>query len=95
MKIFAALFLISSVTAATAVAAKGPSQAQQSQVTNELRRGLQAMVQSQTEPPGQSTRPVDPDQGDDNAAARAIQMVCNRDKRAASRSAICPPISPE
>jgi len=46
-------------------------------------------------PPGQSSRPVDPDQGDDNASIVAIDRVCNHDNPSATRSAICPtPISP-
>ncbi|MFL6756838.1 MAG: hypothetical protein ACJ8EG_04605 [Sphingomicrobium sp.] len=46
-------------------------------------------------PPGQTTRPVDPDQGDDHASPRAIAVVCSKNTPAARRSAICPvPISP-
>ena len=49
-------------------------------------------------PPAQSTRPDDPDQGDDNAALNAILEVCYKDTPAAERSAICEderePVSP-
>jgi len=45
---------------------------------------------------GTANKPADPDQGDDHAAAIAIQRVCNKDGPAAEHSAICPvPISPE
>ena len=96
MKLLATILLISSAAAATAVAAKEPPTSPNAQVASELKRTLQAMVNSQTTPPGQSARPVDPDQGDDNAALRAIQVVCSSDTPAADRSAICPtPISPD
>jgi hypothetical protein len=43
----------------------------------------------------QANEPVDRDQGDDNASARAIQVVCGKDTPAPGRSAICPaPVSP-
>lgn len=59
-----------------------------------LKKGLDAMAASAV-PPGQSSRPDDPDRGDDNASDRAIQMVCTKDTPAAQRSAICPkPVSP-
>jgi hypothetical protein len=59
-----------------------------------LKKGLDAMIAAAS-PPGQSKRPVDPDQGDDNASDRAIQVVCTKDTPAAERSAICPrPVSP-
>jgi hypothetical protein len=46
-------------------------------------------------PPGQSKRPVDPDQGDDHASIIAIDHVCTSNRPAARRSAICPvPVSP-
>ena len=61
-----------------------------------LKQGLDDMVEVTT-PPGQANRPDDPDQGDDNAALRAISEVCTKDNPAADRSAICPsrPVSPE
>jgi hypothetical protein len=60
-----------------------------------LQKGLGAMIASAM-PPGQTNRKVDPDQGDDHASDRAIQVVCSKDTPAARRSAICPtgPISP-
>ena len=62
--------------------------------TAELKKGLDAMIAAAA-PPGQANRPVDPDRGDDNASARAIEVVCSKDTPAARRSAICPaPISP-
>jgi hypothetical protein len=42
-----------------------------------------------------SSQSADPDQGDDHAAARAIQIVCSKDTPAAQRSAICQNVSPE
>lgn len=41
------------------------------------------------EPPGQSNRPSDPDQGDDHASQTAIERVCSKDTPAARRAAIC------
>ena len=60
-----------------------------------LQQGLDDMVE--VTPLGQANRPNDPDQGDDNAALRAISEVCTKDNPAADRSAICPsrPVSPE
>lgn len=68
--------------------------------TEVLKKGLDTMRLAATPPgqgtpPGQVNRPVDPDQGDDNASLTAIQIVCNKDTPAARRSAICQqPISP-
>ena len=62
--------------------------------TVELKKGLDAMI-AIASPPGQANRPADPDQGDDNASDRAIQVVCSKGTPAAQRSAICPvPVSP-
>jgi hypothetical protein len=56
---------------------------------------LRVVLDSMAAPPGQSRRPADPDQGDDNAALVAIGKVCSHDNPSASRSAICPPpVSP-
>ena len=70
--------------------------AKESQGADGLLKALKSM-NSGSAPPGQSKRPVDPDQGDDNAALRAIAEVCTKDTPAAERSAICPgePISPD
>lgn len=84
------------LVAGTSVQAKDQNQASNSpkNATAELKKGLDAMIAAAS-PPGQANRPVDPDQGDDNASARAIQVVCSKDTPAAQRSAICPtPISP-
>ena len=64
--------------------------------TVELKKGLDAMIAiAIASPPGQANRPADPDQGDDNASDRAIQVVCSKGTPAAQRSAICPvPVSP-
>ena len=60
-----------------------------------LKSAVNAMVQPAS-PPGQSKRPQDPDQGDDNASDTAIFKVCTKDTPAARRAAICPgpPVSP-
>jgi hypothetical protein len=72
--------------------ATGTAGAAAPQATDQLRSALAAMVA----PPGQSSRPADPDQGDDHASATAIAVVCSKDTPAAQRSAICPtPISPD
>lgn len=85
----AALFLASGVTGA---ASAKPGNAQ-----GELKDTMRAMVTQEGVPPGQQARPDDPDQGDDNAAERAIFEVCTNDTPAAQRSAICDraPLSPE
>ena len=82
--------------AAPAVAADGS--AGDAGPTHNLRVALHQMIQSDGHsPPGQGTRPVDPDMGDDNASDRAIFEVCTKDRPAAQRSAICrsEPISPD
>ena len=62
-----------------------------------LLRALDGMKSYAQQPPGQSTRPDDPDMGDDNASTQAILTVCTSDTPAAERSAICDrgPMSPE
>lgn len=92
MKILTAGFLlISSIAIATPTFASAPPSAAPGAG---LRTALAAMIQAAA-PPGQSAQPLDPDQGDDNAALRAIQVVCRHDNPSATRSAICPtPISP-
>lgn len=61
-----------------------------------LQTTLDSMIQQAGMPPGQSKRPVDPDQGDDNASLVAITKVCSSSTPAAQRSAICPtPVSPD
>ena len=90
MRVLAAL-LTSSLVLGTAAVASGPPAAAQPSAAKLLKVALDSMVT----PPGQSSRPADPDQGDDNASLVAIGRVCSHDNPSASRSAICPvPISP-
>lgn len=94
--------MIGIATAAAALALAGAQSAaakpdKQDNGANQLRNTLVTMVNQHSHPPGQSKRPDDPDMGDDNAAARAIFVVCVRnDTPAAQRSAICDgePITP-
>lgn len=91
------MILFISLTAPVSGFAKAPpEQAQQKQAVEKLRVAMTKAVQQQAAPPGQAKRPVDPDQGDDHASARAIAVVCSKDTPAAQRSAICPvPVSPQ
>ena len=85
------ILLISAAGLGTAAIAGAPPSAPPSRVTDSLRAALHSMVV----PPGQSKRPVDPDQGDDHASIIAIDHVCTSNTPAARRSAICPvPVSP-
>ena len=94
-------FAVSSVViglvalAGTAAVAK-PGEGGNAKPEQALLKSLNAIVQNGVNPPGQSKRPNDPDMGDDNAALRAILVVCTKDTPAAQRSAICdrPPVSP-
>ena len=89
MRVLAAL-LTSSIVIGTAAAA-GPPPSTPPNAAKLLRAALSSMLI----PPGQSKRPVDPDQGDDNASLVAIAHVCSHDNPSATRSAICPtPVSP-
>ena len=92
--------LIGFATAAAALALAGaqPAGAKPDNPTDELRQTLVTMMQHGHQPPGQTNRPDDPDQGDDNASDRAIYVVCTRNGPPSSeRSAICPgtPITPQ
>lgn len=79
------LVFLSSIAIGSASIAAAPSPE-----VVKLRSALHSMVFS-----NQAARPVDPDQGDDNAALRAVLVVCNHDNPSARRSAICPtPVSP-
>ncbi len=90
MRLLAGL-LISSVALGTTSVAAAPPPAAPPSPTEALRSALHSMVT----PPGQSKRPVDPDQGDDHASIVAIDHVCTKHTPAAQRSAICPtPVSP-
>lgn len=83
--------LISSAGIGTAAVAARPGTPASPSPADNLRSALHSMVS----PPGQSKRPVDPDQGDDHASPVAIDRVCTKDTPAARRSAICPtPVSP-
>jgi hypothetical protein len=85
------IFVMSSVALGTAAVAAGPPSSVSPELTGTVRSALQAML-----PPGQASRPTDPDRGDDNASLRAIQLVCGHDNPSATRSAICPtPVSPD
>jgi hypothetical protein len=54
-----------------------------------LQKAAQAMVDGATSASAQSKQTQDPDQGDDNAAEKAILTVCTKNTPAARRSAIC------
>ena len=87
---FLPILVMSTAAIGTAGLAAGPPQSVSPQLASSVRTALHSMM-----PPGQANRPVDPDQGDDNASLRAIQEVCNHDNPSATRSAICPtPVSP-
>ncbi|HVM38203.1 MAG TPA: hypothetical protein VM265_07445 [Sphingomicrobium sp.] len=64
--------------------------------SGDLQSALKQMM-APAMPPGQMSRPADPDMGDDRASAKAILVVCSKDTPAAQRSAICPrvPVSPQ
>ena len=88
--------LIAAGAALALAAGSAPGLAKKSEGADVLLNALESMKNGSS-PPGQSKRPVDPDQGDDNAALRAISEVCTKDTPAAQRSAICPgpPVSPQ
>lgn len=88
--------LIAAGAALALAAGSAPGLAKKSQGPDVLLKALESMNNGSA-PPGQSRRPVDPDQGDDNAPLRAIAEVCTKDTPAAQRSAICPgsPVSPQ
>jgi hypothetical protein len=92
MKVFVAaaflsLFMISNAAAAAAPKDQKPEK--------ELLKALNSIMLNPASPPGQSKRPADPDQGDDNASATAVSKVCTKNTPASKRSAICPvPVSP-
>jgi hypothetical protein len=100
MKLFAYLTTAALLGSTSATVAAQPQQNPRQQGQQSLLNALNGVVMiglSQGKsPPGQSTRPDDPDQGDDNAARRAILEVCFKNTPAAQRSAICDgsPVSP-
>ena len=78
--------LLSSAAIATAASAAPPPH---SPAAGALLDALQAID------PGPTATTIDRDRGDDNAALRAIEIVCSHDNPSARRAAICPvPISP-
>ena len=83
MRVLPLVFLSFLTIGSSVAAAPSPEAAK-------LRAALHSMVFAQ-----QAGRSADPDQGDDNAALRAILVVCNHDNPSARRAAICPaPVSP-
>ena len=96
MKAFLMIAVAFGMTGSTVALAKETGKSSQSEAAAGLAKALDAAVLAQSSPPGQAARPVDPDQGDDNASLRAISVVCSKNTPAARRSAICPPpVSPE
>ena len=91
MRIFIATVAIVAIATGSTPALANPRSG-----SDVLLKALKTM-KADSAPPGQSTRPQDPDKGDDHTALRAISEVCTKDTPAADRSAICPriPISPE
>jgi hypothetical protein len=95
MKSLPLALLLASVATASPGFARNQPDHQTKQSVAQLHRAL-AVVAAAVVPPGQSTRPVDPDQGDDHASPTAILHVCSKSTPAAQRSAICPTgISPD
>jgi hypothetical protein len=85
------VLVLTFASAGTAALAAGPPSAESPALTASVRSALHSMIA-----PGQAARKIDPDQGDDNAALRAITVVCGHDNPSATRSAICPtPVSPD
>ena len=84
------ILVMSTAAIGTAGLAAAPPESVSPQLASSVRTALHSMM-----PSAQASRPVDPDQGDDNASLRAIQEVCDHDNPSATRSAICPtPVSP-
>jgi hypothetical protein len=79
MRILSIAIILAGAAAAGTAGAAQPE-------ANALRGTLQSMV---------TGKPVDPDQGDEHAAAIAIQKVCNHDNPSSENSAICTPASPD
>lgn len=89
MKALFISILIASTATGTAALAQAQSNRPATPGTAQLRQALTAVAVTAASA-SQSARPVDPDQGDDNANPRAILRVCNKSTPAAERSAICP-----
>ena len=94
MKILTAAFVLAAVTASAAPGiAKDPPKPANAEAVTDLRVAMDAMVATKSMPVVQLAKTSDPDQGDDHASDRAIDVVCSKDNPAAERSAICP-VSP-
>lgn len=94
MKILTAAFVLAAVTASAAPGiAKDPPKPANAEAVTDLRAAMDAMVATKSMPVVQLAKTSDPDQGDDHASDRAIDVVCSKDNPAAERSAICP-VSP-
>jgi hypothetical protein len=95
MKIMTAVFVLAAAAASAAPGiAKDPPKPANAEAVAELRVALDAMAATKSMPVVQLAKASDPDQGDDHASDRAIDVVCSKDNPAAERSAICP-ISPD
>ena len=97
LKAAASAALILGAATAAVAEPRGRSVNQQGQAVQQLRSDVLVVMSAGDNPPGQSSRPTDPDMGDDNAALRAISEVCTKNTPAARRSAICDdqPVSPD
>ena len=94
MKILTAAFVLAAAAASAAPGiAKDPANPANGQAATDLRAAMDAMVATKSMPVVQLAKTSDPDQGDDHASDRAIDVVCSKDNPAAERSAICP-VSP-
>ena len=94
VKILTAAFVLAAVTASAAPGiAKDPPKPANAEAVTDLRAAMDAMVATKSMPVVQLAKTSDPDQGDDHASDRAIDVVCSKDNPAAERSAICP-VSP-
>ena len=94
MKILTAAFVLAAVTASAAPGiAKDPPKPANAEAVTDLRAAMDAMVATKSMPVVQLAKTSDPDQGDDHASDRAIDVVCSKDNPAAVRSAFCP-VSP-
>ena len=80
--------------AAAPAIAKDPAARPPAAGTNELQRAVAQAAAQQEEVQRLKAMRGDPDQGDDNASARAKEVVCTKDTPAAQRSAICDTASP-
>ena len=94
MKILTAAFVLAAATASAAPGnAKDTPKPAYAKAVTDLRVAMDAMVATKSMPVVQLAKTSDPDQGDDHASDRAIDVVCSKDNPAAERSAICP-VSP-